>query len=298
MYVKTFIYTALLCSTFLVRGQYADVGGSVMAASYLGDLTPPQNLFIELNAGLGVYGRYNISRHFAFRGQLTVGRVSGDDENSNFSSGRLQRNLNFRSRIWEAAVLSEVNLLPFDPTAKKRPLIPYAFMGVAFFHFRPKAQYSFEWIDLQPLSTEGQGFAEYPDRQPYQLWQWSIPFGGGIKLALKNNWVLGVEVGLRKTFTDYLDDVSTTYPDRELVRAYKGDIAAALSNRSTDMDGDPIALEGEKRGSPEGKDWYTFSGVTISKVLSYNGSLFRRNKKKKGRRKKEPKSGSNMDRDF
>jgi hypothetical protein len=60
------------------------------------------------------------------------------------------------------------------------------------------------------LSTEGQGI--YPDKKPYSLWQPTIPFGGGVKFAITENLRIGFEIGLRKLFTDYLDDVSTSYP--------------------------------------------------------------------------------------
>lgn len=295
MLKKYFYYFLLFLLPSFLSAQYAEVGGSLGVANYFGDLTPPQSVFKEFNMALSLQGRYNFSRRFAVRGQLGAARISGDDRHSDFSSGRLQRNLSFRSRIWEAALLGEINILPYDPSARKKPIVPYAFAGIAFFHFRPQAQYSFEWVDLQPLGTEGQGLAAYPERQPYSLWQFSIPFGGGVKLSLGDSWSFSVEIGLRKTFTDYLDDVSTTYPDSDLLRAQRGDLAVQLSNRSIDEAGNTMNLDGTKRGSPEGKDWYTFSGISFSKIFAPTGPLFYGKDKRKQWRQRKKNSGMNRD---
>ena len=64
-----------------------------------------------------------------------------------------------------------------------------------------------EWLDLQPLGTEGQYSSQYPEKDPYQLIQFAIPVGIGFKVSLSEKFSMAIEYGLRKTFTDYIDDV-------------------------------------------------------------------------------------------
>ena len=70
---------------------------------------------------------------------------------------------------------------------------------------------------------------------------------------------LNLEIGLRKTFTDYLDDVhSDSYVDPIVLQDENGATAAALSNRS--LDGSQYG----KRGTASSKDWYVFSGFMLT----------------------------------
>ena len=77
---------------------------------------------------------------------------------------------------------------------------------------RTNPDYYSQWIDLQPLGTEGQGTTAYPDRKKYSRTQIAIPMGGGVKISLNDNLNIAFSFSARKTYTDYLDDVSTTYP--------------------------------------------------------------------------------------
>jgi hypothetical protein len=139
------------------------------------------------------------------------------------------RNLSFKSRLYEASLVGEYTFLDMD----YKQFSPYVFAGFALFHFSP---YAFDTLGhkvfLQPLSTEGQGLAQYPDRKVYQRTQISLPFGGGIKFRVQDNVMLGFEIGMRKLFTDYLDDVSTTYVDEATLLAAKGPKAVEMAYRS------------------------------------------------------------------
>ena len=100
-------------------------------------------------------------------------------------------------------------------------LRPYGLAGIGMFHFNPQGQYintsgHKQWVDLRPLHLEGQGFPEYPNRKEYALTQASIVMGAGFKYYIKENMYVGFEILHRKTFTDYLDDVSTEYIDPQL----------------------------------------------------------------------------------
>src|SRR6185295_9077554 len=96
---------------------------------------------------------------------------------------------------------------------------------------------------------EGQGIAGY-QRSPYALTQFAIPLGGGVKYALTSNIHTGLEIGIRKLFTDYLDDVSTTYADPNDLLAAKGQLAVDMSYRGDEIaGGDPnYPTKGAQRG--------------------------------------------------
>jgi hypothetical protein len=118
-------------------------------------------------------------------------------------------------------------------------------------------------VYLQPLSTEGQGF--YNGRKKYSLHQFSIPFGAGVRFSVSPTIRLGFEIGMRKTNTDYLDDVSTTFVDQNTLLANRGQLAVDLAFRADElMSGLSYPAGGSKRGEIKNKDWYYFSGFILS----------------------------------
>jgi opacity protein-like surface antigen len=162
-------------------------------------------------AGIRIAGQYTY-----LEGQDAIISTHGVDE-----LWRKQRNLDFKSNVWElygALEFFPLNFInrndeDYDPRFR-----PYVFGGVGVFHFNPKgsitdANGNTTWHDLQPLHTEGQGFAEYPNKKPYSLTKMNLPYGAGFKYILTDNINIGLELLYRKTFTDYIDDVSTTYID-------------------------------------------------------------------------------------
>lgn len=230
-------------------------------SNYYGDL---QDKAFTTNQSHGAFGaglKYDITSHFAVRGGIFYARISADDKNNKPSLR--PRNLNFHSRVLEANVLGEYAL--FNLQNKK--FTPYAFAGVALFRFNP---YTFDSAGakhfLQPLGTEGQGLEQYPDRKPYKLTQFAIPFGAGIRMRVSEKVTLAYEFSLRKTFTDYLDDVSTTYVDPVALAAARGAKAVELSYRGDELKDGNLAYpqDGSLRGGATYKDWYYFSGLTIT----------------------------------
>ncbi|HEX5026377.1 MAG TPA: hypothetical protein VFV68_13950, partial [Agriterribacter sp.] len=144
---------------------------------------------------------------------------------------------------------------------------PYVFVGISIFNMGPYAYDSLgQKVGLLTLGTEGQDLPEYPDRQRAKYQNFSIPFGGGIKFAVTQNVSLGWEFRFNKTFTDYLDDVSTKYADRNILLAARGAKAIEMAYRGGEIkNGNPnYPTAGTVRGNPETKDWFYFSGVTVS----------------------------------
>jgi hypothetical protein len=217
----------------------------------------------------GIFVGVTPNEWIGFRVALNTGVLEGDDKQAPNKGGdevtRLQRNLNFTTRIWEA-----YGAVEFYPTVfleqyedLKGKLRPYGIVGVGVYHFNPKTQdKNGNWVALQPLHTEGQGFPEYPDRKPYKLTQMEIPIGFGFKYYLKENMFIGLEVLHRKLFTDYVDDVSTNYIDPIYFNQYLSPANAALA-RQLNYRGTyswattrPTSIVGEKRGDPKQNDAY------------------------------------------
>jgi len=247
---------------FRAGAQGWEVGAFLSGSNYEGDLAPIAFQPRETHSAAGGFIRYNPARFFSFRLGLTYGVISGTDANA-IDPALRQRNLSFKSNILDLALTAEWNILGYD--AYVRPFSPFLFAGVAGFHFNPRALYKGEWVYLQPLGTEGQGTSAFPDRKKYPLYQVSIPVGLGVKIALADLVNMGVEIGFRKTFTDYLDDVSKTYVDPLILISENGSLANALSNRTGEYLGTPVLYgNGDQRGDPTDMDWYLFGGVTIS----------------------------------
>ncbi len=135
------------------------------------------------------------------------------------------------------------------------------------------------WVFLQPLHTEGEGIVAGVNNYP--LTQINIPMGFGLKYYVSEKVNLGVEFLYRKTFTDYIDDVSTTFVDPAVLQANlpngTSQIAIAMSNKSP-LQG--IAgtgyNPGDKRGDPTQTDAY-FSvglklGIRLGSDHSYDNS--------------------------
>ena len=134
-----------------MQGQYHEVGVAVGISNYLGDLVPPQTYFLGTNLSAGLQYQFNLHPHFSLRGGVTLGKLSGNDKNSNYDSGRRQRNLQFESPLFEVGIMGQIYILPFHPNQKRHPISPYVFAGVALFHFNPHTVYQSERIYLQPL---------------------------------------------------------------------------------------------------------------------------------------------------
>ena len=214
-----------------------------------------------------------------FRFSLKYGAIEGDDSHITNKGGdeasRLARNLNFRSKILEGTVMAEFYPTVFleeDDEDVAGRLRPYGVLGLGAFHFNPQGSYRNSngddvWVNLKPLHTEGEGFSEYPDRKNYSLTQLIIPMGAGIKYFFSENVNISFEIIHRKTFTDYIDDVSTRYVDPTLFAKYLSPtdaaIALKLSNKSALGYNTPGYRDGNKRGDPKQNDAYFTAGFKV-----------------------------------
>ena len=267
--MKYFILPLLAVAPLFTLAQklHADLFGGV--ATYQGELEQKRFSIKQSRPAVGIGASYDITDKFIARTGFTYGVVEGNDKNNVGAKGTALRNLSFKSAITELHLGLEYNLFKLEG----KSLTPYIFAGVAGYHFNPYTKDEVgNKVFLKPLSTEGQGLEAYPDRKNYKLTQLALPFGGGIKFKVSEDIQIGLELGLRKLFTDYLDDVSDTYVDAAILQAARGSQAVQLAFRGDDIN--PASTypgAGAQRGNPKTKDWYYFSGLRISKLLNGNG---------------------------
>ncbi len=233
------------------------------ASNYSGDLQDKRFTFSQSNLAGGIGASYDLSPKFSLRTGVTFGTISANDKYGRNS----YRNLNFTSTLTEVNLELEYDITPLGAHFAT----PYVFAGVAIYHFNPyTTDTSGNKTYLKPLSTEGEGFVA--GKNNYNLTQMAIPFGAGVKFSLSDNVNVGVEIGYRKLFTDYLDDVSSTYVDQTTLLSNRGSEAVELAYRANELkNGNPYPPAGTIRGGAKRKDWYYFTGITASFRL-FSGS--------------------------
>lgn len=274
---------------------------AIGATQFLGDLGGRNQIgsdwFFDLDAASTRYVanvgfRYKISQYVSAKTGFSFGEVYGNDKYTQ-EPFRNNRNLSFRSPIVEWATQIEVSWMRESIGSRYKirrvrgrgrkgsQVYVYGFAGVALLYMNPMAKYDGKWYSLRKLHTEGQGYV--PSREVYSNWQFTIPFGIGMKYALDKKSSIGLEYGLRKTFTDYMDDVSTSYvyskwaPNSLSIKSALGydDVAANLADPSLaavpqSIDSYPgacSACPGQQRGDPTDLDSYMFLIITYQRKI-------------------------------
>lgn len=281
-FLSSFSYGQLTEST-----SHFEAGITVGPSNFLGDLGGNMGrgtTFLKDNniqmtkLTFGGFVSYHPSEMFSFRLALNIGTLEGDDAiikpKGGLEEARKVRNSNFRSKFTEGLLLAEVYPLIFledDPADNYRKLRPYAVAGIGAFKYNPEGYdpLTNQWVALKPLRTEGQGFAEFPDRKEYKLSQLNIPMGVGIKYFISENVNLSFEIIHRKTFTDYIDDVSTTYIDPALFYTYLPSNLAPLAERMANKSSG-VYVPGNKRGTATNNDAYYSAGFKLGFRLGNN----------------------------
>lgn len=259
-----YVFVLFLCfGTSSVHAQFhtaksrSELGFLIGGASYIGDLNPFEP-WREINLAGGLVYRYNVHSRLTLRTNFTYGRLAGDDSKSKENLIK-ERNLSFETNIWEFAFGLEFNYFPFQLGHDRFKGTAYILTEMGLFRMNPKAiTDGGTEVELQPLGTEGQG-SSLSSKGNYSLNQLCLPIGVGAKISLGDKASINFEIGLRKTFTDYIDDVgSSSYVDPVALASENGPLAAELSNRS--FSGSRYG----RRGNATTKDWYIFSGMMIT----------------------------------
>ncbi|HYG01243.1 MAG TPA: DUF6089 family protein [Chryseosolibacter sp.] len=298
---------------------YNAVGISLNALNYFGDLAPTPSRFSTdigfTRPAIGLSFSHRFGPRYTLTAAFTYGTLRGDDADSADPSDeenaifRYDRNLSFRNRVKELSIVANFDLFENMATYISRvKWTPYAYLGIAVFHHNPQAQApatdvngnplpeAGEWVDLQPLGTEGQFSDLDPSAvnhgiKPYKLIQPAIPMGLGVRFRINELMDFSAELGFRYLFTDYVDDVSGNYVNLDELNS---ELARAMSYRTGEVDGHATLAEGgvmsggyvvwpgyghehrdNFRGNKDDRDIYM---VTTFKLTSIIGKTFHRAK--------------------
>jgi Domain of unknown function (DUF6089) len=247
LWQKSAVITLLIFCSFYSISQtkrrhfrQKEVGLFGGASYYIGDINP-RNQFDFSKPAFGAFYRMAISYRFAFRFGFNYGSVGARDSKSSDASQR-ERNISFSSQIYDAHAIYEFNFVDYRIGNDKHYVTMFLFAGLGGHYMNPRADIGYGTVNLAELNTEGQS-------KSYSKYQVNVPFGVGFKWNVNYMFGLGFEWGPRKLFTDYLDDVSGSYPTSGN-SAYYG-----------------TGLPGTMRGNPRTKDWYFFYGFTLQMRL-------------------------------
>jgi len=252
--LKQFVMKAVIALFFVVFSNFSsaqtfEVGGFVGTSYYLGELNPglPYN---QTQLAYGALARYNLNARWAIKFSYYKGEIQGSDATG---GNTVDRNLDFKSKINDFSLVAEFNFWEYFTGSKKSFFTPFIFGGISYFTFKPT---SFSGVELQPIGTEGQNIG-FADRSPYNQYSFAIPFGFGFKYSINERLGLTFEWGMRKTFTDYIDDISSSY---YLVGQNINPNNAGEVLSDPTMSHDPYM----QRGDDQTKDWYNYTGITIT----------------------------------
>ncbi|MBT6650280.1 MAG: hypothetical protein HOB54_02795 [Flavobacteriales bacterium] len=258
--------TVLLLLSFLIFGDAiqaqqfkpnTEIGILIGSSYYLGDLNTVH--FKQSSPAAGLVIRKNIDKRFAYKAELMYLNLRSDETDSKDTISAT-RGLHFKSPVYELSGQIEFNFLPYDPGNPLYTWTPFVYAGASLFSFNPQGENANgEWVDLQPLGTEGQGTTLPNTDSKYSLIQFAAALGGGVKIAVSNTFNIIFEYSTRKTFTDYLDDVSGNYVSTTPTEWSDNPDAEYLSDPNN-----RVYPFGKERGNPNKKDWYSFAGVTLS----------------------------------
>lgn len=269
--IKKFIgiFCFAILTLNLVQAQRgAEAGVWLAGVNYFGDL----NTNLRLNhigpaAGIGL--RFNFNERVCGKLGANIGRVEAYDTDSP-NLYEKARNLSFRSVVADLGAQMEFNFLPYIHGSKDQNWTPYLFLGLGVTYFNPKAEMDGKWTALRPLGTEGQFKGD-----EYFTVAGGWVYGAGFKFDLNYEWSLNIDISARRLFSDYLDDVSGTYPDPTDVEELRGPDALPFIDRSLELyqqDPDfftrnnieaPIGQVGRQRGNSRNNDTYVYFGVGI-----------------------------------
>jgi len=261
-YSAVFFY--LICMNQL-QGQKLHSKIHFGAFYYQGDLSPrpvdmsfgPGNLCWGISTGLNILDWLDVNSRFM------MGNISGSDAFAQDLQKR-SRNLSFASKLYEFGVFTDVKINQIWKSLDKYKLRLYVTAGLNLIHFNPKANFQGKWVELQPLGTEGQLLTS-SGRKKYSLFNFSRPVGLIVEFDVSKSIAFGMEVSPRKTWTDYLDDVSTSYVNYDEMVLSGNLLGANLSNRMGEyLNTEPVRVStGTSRGQSDKNDWYTHFGMHL-----------------------------------
>lgn len=184
-----FIVGILLCVAFSdLKAQRWALSATTGMNLYKGDISdwkllPNLNQLKVISTAVKVNVRYQRAQAFAYRGQLSIGRISGAG-NNNPGPNPIFNTLAFTSPLIEVSGLVDYNFLDYQTDKKIKNWSPYLYGGISYLFVSPRG-------GLLPTTP---------------FFTWAIPYGVGVKYQLTPRLGLQWEFGTSKTFTDVLDN--------------------------------------------------------------------------------------------
>ena len=262
--IRFLLILSCLAVIFQANAQFDDpktleVGPHVGVSYYMGDLNPMLP-FAQSQLQYGGLVRFNYNNRWTFRFDYSRATVTASDE---VIKWRPERGLNFTSKINDFSLTAEFNFLEYYTGNPKKNVSPYIFGGISVFQYTAFANVGDLLVDLSDYATEG---PEDPDAKWYDKMFGktspigvSIPFGMGVKFSLSRHMAATGEWRMQKTFTDYLDDVATVYPEQHAVYTYEDGSTYDLTD-PTDNNYKP----GQQRGNSAFNDWFGMARVSLT----------------------------------
>lgn len=256
--LRTLYFIAFVFISLSINAQRVKLNGALGASAYYGDLMQGTPLLKQMSFAFTGGGSYDFNNKLRGRLSFSLMKVKADD-NDNSDQKFRDRNLNFKSNIWDLNVAAEYDFLD---NVEEYSYTPYIFFGPGIFHFNPTTiDRNGNKVFLRDWGTEGQGSLAYPDRKKYNLTQFCLGYGAGVRMDINDDLQIGAELFIRKTFTDYIDDVSLNsyVPPTAFANPY----SALLSFRGDEV-GKTFSTT-MPRGNPKHKDLF----YTLQLRLTY-----------------------------
>lgn len=252
------ILLLLFTSPVYSQPKTLEIGLAGGGMYYIGDLNPAIP-FNQSQLAYGALARLNLNYRWSVKFSYTRGKIKGNDLTTKAVQGR---DLNFKTKINDYSLVAEFNFWEYFTGSKRNYMSPYLFAGITYFTFKTA---DLNGVLLQPIGTEGQNIG-FNGRSPYTQFGVAFPFGIGFKYSLGERFGLALEWGMRKTFTDYLDDVSTSYYF-DATSISSATVAQHLS--------DPTLTHEAymQRGNDKTNDWYSFAGLTVTYKINLINKL-------------------------
>jgi hypothetical protein len=245
---KSLLILAFALSGTFAFPQTAEVGLFGGISYYLGDINPGIH-FMNSKPAYGAVARVNLNSRWVIKASGYRGKIKGDDGMGNTND---QRGLKFESTLTDVSLTAEFNFYDYITGSRRNIMSPYIFAGMSMAFFNPTA----DGVNLRDIGTEGQQEG-FDGREPYNRVAFAIPFGVGVKYSLNRRLGLSAEWGMRKSYTDYLDDVSTTY--------YLDGSQIDTGNPEEVLSDPTLSHKAyQERGNPTTDDWYCFTGVSLT----------------------------------
>jgi hypothetical protein len=210
------VFLLAFCVFFYVsaNAQLLEFGGGIGVLNYSGDLIRGYKL-TNVRPAFSIHHRTNLSKEVSIKWALTSGVLAGSE--TPIDAFADQRGFSFTANIAEVSSVIEYHFLDYKHDKSPIKWSPYAFGGVGFTRF-------------SKVEQRGENFSRI---------QAVIPFGLGLKHLVGKRFSIDTEFGIRRTFSDQLDQIS------------EGD----------------LQVKDYQYGNPNDQDWYYYFGISLSFII-------------------------------